>query len=280
MTATLHQGDCLEIMADFLPSSVDMILCDLPYGTTACAWDAVIPFAPLWEQYKRVVRPGGVVVLTAAQPFMTAVIGSNLSDFKYCWYWDKKAVTGFANAKLQPLRCVEYVVVFYSSKPTYNPQGLVRINAVKRNGVSVGGDTVRGDVAASAGKGSLRTAGAEYVQEWTNYPKQLLEVPRDRSKVHPTQKPVALMEYLIRTYTNPGDVVLDNTMGSGTTGVAAIQSGRRFIGIERDPDYFAICQKRIGEASPPRPVLIDLAAIRTENEIARQIAALQARLSA
>lgn len=270
MTTTLLNGDSLEMMKTLPSASVDMILCDLPYGTTSCAWDAVIPFEPLWAQYRRLLRSGGVVVLTAAQPFTTQVISSNLRDYRYCWYWDKKAVTGFANAKLQPLRCVEDVVVFYASKPTYNPQGLVRINAVKRNGTSVGGDTVRGDVASSAGKGSLRTAGAEYVQEWTNYPKQLLEIPRDRSKVHPTQKPVALMEYLIRTYTNPGDVVLDNTMGSGTTGVAAIQSGRRFIGIERDPDYFAICQKRISEAQPPRRagLVIDLAAVRAEIEAA------------
>lgn len=188
--------------------------------------------------------------MTAAQPFTTQVIASNLRDFKYCWYWDKKAVTGFANAKLQPLRCVEDVIVFYSSRPIYNPQGLVRLGVTKRNGASVGGDTVRGDIASSAGKGSLRTAGAEYVQEWTNYPKQLLEIPRDRSKVHPTQKPVALMEYLIRTYTNEGDVVLDNCMGSGTTGVAAVNTNRRFIGIERDENYFAIARKRIGEAHP------------------------------
>lgn len=251
MRPALYNGDCLDVMATLPSASVDLILCDLPYGTTACSWDAVIPFEPLWVQYRRLLRGGGVVVLTAAQPFTTQVISSNLRDFRYCWYWDKKAVTGFANAKLQPLRCVEDVVVFYTSKPTYNPQGLVRLNAVKRNGTSVGGDTVRGDVAASAGKGALRTAGAEYVQEWTNYPKQLLEISRDRSKVHPTQKPVALMEYLIRTYTNPGDVVLDNCMGSGTTGVAAIQSGRRFIGIERDSDYFAIAKGRVLGTKPP-----------------------------
>jgi site-specific DNA-methyltransferase (adenine-specific) len=254
MTAPqLFQGECLSVMATLPSASVDLILCDLPYGTTACSWDAVIPFDQLWAQYRRIIRPRGVVVLTAAQPFSTQVIASNLSEFRYCWYWDKKAVTGFANAKLQPLRCVEDVIVFYASKPTYNPQGLVRLGKTRSNSASVGGDTVRTDTVASAGKGSLRTAGAEYVQEWTNYPKQLLEISRDRSRVHPTQKPVALMEYLIRTYTNAGDTVLDNCMGSGTTGVAALQSGRRFIGIERDPNYFEIAKSRVLSALPARP---------------------------
>jgi site-specific DNA-methyltransferase (adenine-specific) len=263
-------------MARLEAGSVDMILCDLPYGTTACSWDAVIPFEPLWREYRRLLRTGAVVVLTASQPFTTQVIASNLRDFKYCWYWDKKAVTGFANAKLQPLRCVEDVIVFYSSRPTYNPQGLVRLGKTRANSASVGGDTVRTDTVASSGKGSLRTAGAEYVQEWTNYPKQLLEISRDRSRVHPTQKPVALMEYLIRTYTNPGDTVLDNTCGSGTTLVAAINTGRNAIGIERDPGYFKIAQSRVSEAervtlaagvraAQPR-LVVDLAAFRRVQE--------------
>jgi len=245
---TLYLGDCLDIMPRLPARSVDLILCDLPYGTTACAWDSVIPFEPLWREYRRVLKQGGVVVLTAAQPFTTAVIASNLQGFKYCWYWDKKAVTGFANAKLQPLRCVEDVIVFYDSKPTYNPQGLVRISKTRANSATVGGDTVRENTAASSGKGSLRTAGAEYVQEFTNYPKQLLEISRDRDKLHPTQKPVALMEYLVRTYTNPGNLVLDNTMGSGTTGVAAVKLGRKFIGIEIEPKYFDIACRRIQAA--------------------------------
>jgi site-specific DNA-methyltransferase (adenine-specific) len=281
VSADLRLGDCLEVMATLPAGSVDLVLADLPYGTTACAWDAVIPFDALWAQFRRLLRPGGAVVLTAAQPFTTAVIASNLADFKYCWYWDKKAVTGFANAKLQPLRCIEDVVVFYASRPTYNPQGLVHLGKTRANSATVGGDTVRTDTVASSGKGSLRTAGAEYVQEWTNYPKQLLEISRDRQKVHPTQKPVALMEYLIRTYTNPNQVVLDCTMGSGTTGVAALQSQRHFIGIERDPVYFAIAQGRIAAASPPRPrIVIDLAAFRRETVLQPHFDALQARLAA
>ena len=244
----LHHGDCLEVMAGLPDASVDMILCDLPYGTTACRWDTVIPFEPLWAQYRRIAKRNAAIVLTASQPFTTALIASNFAGFRYCWLWEKTRPTGFANAKLQPLRCVEDVVVFYGSRPTYNPQGLVRIDAVKRNSVSCGGDTTRGDTAASSGKGSLRTGGAEYVQEFTNYPRQVLRIGNETKPVHPTQKPVALMEYLIRTYTNEGDVVLDNCMGSGTTGVACANTGRRFIGIERDDKYFAIASERVANA--------------------------------
>lgn len=241
----LMQGDCLELMKEIPDGSVDMVLCDLPYGTTACKWDTVIPFEPLWAEYWRMVKPNGAVVLTAAQPFTTQLIASQIDRFKYCWYWMKPGVTGFANAKKQPLRCVEDVAVFYRSPPTYNPQGLVYAPKVKKNGASVGGDTLRADVAESEGRGSLRTPGAEYVQEFTNYPRQTLEFAQCDKKVHPTQKPVALMEYLIRTYTNEGDTILDSCMGSGTTGVACVNTGRSFIGIERDAEYFRIAQERI-----------------------------------
>lgn len=241
----LFQGDCLELMKQIPDGSVDLVLCDLPYGTTACKWDTVIPFEPLWAQYRRITKRSAAIVLTASQPFTTALISSNMREFRYCWVWVKSRVTGFANAKLQPLRCVEDVVVFYRSRPTYNPQGLMRIDAVRRNGASVGGDSLRGDTGASANRGSLRTAGAEYVQEFTGYPRQVLSIGSESGTVHPTQKPVALMEYLIRTYTNPGDTVLDNCMGSGTTGVAAVRNGRFFIGMELDPGYFQIAQNRI-----------------------------------
>jgi site-specific DNA-methyltransferase (adenine-specific) len=246
--AVLYLGDCLEVMAGLPDASVDMILCDLPYGTTACKWDTVIPFDALWAQYRRVAKRNAAIVLTASQPFTTALISSNMREFRYCWVWVKSRVTGFANAKLQPLRCVEDVVVFYRSRPTYNPQGLVRIDAVRRNGASVGGDSLRGDTGASSNRGSLRTAGAEYVQEFTGYPRQVLSIGSESGTAHPTQKPVALMEYLIRTYTNEGEVVLDNCMGSGTTGVACANTGRRFIGIEREPKYFDIACRRIKDA--------------------------------
>lgn len=238
-------GDCLELMREIPDGSVDMVLCDLPYGTTACSWDSVIPFEPLWEQYWRVCKPNAAVVLTSAQPFTTALISSQMKHFKYCWYWNKTAVTGFANAKKQPLRCVEEVCVFYKNLPSYNPQGLQPLGEVKRNGKSVGGDTVRGSVEKSAGKGSLRTEGAEYVQEFTNYPRQTLTFQRDASKQHPTQKPVALFEYLIRTYTNPGEHVLDNTAGSGTTAIAAENTGTRWTCIERDEGYYIKAVARV-----------------------------------
>lgn len=237
-------GDCLELMKDIPDGSVDMILCDLPYGTTACKWDNVIPFEPLWEQYWRVCKPNAAVVLTASQPFTSALVMSQVKDFKYDWVWDKIGVTGFANAKKQPLRHLEDVVVFYKSFPTYNPQGLVRVNKTNRNTVSVGGDTLRGDVKESANRGSLRTAGKEYIQEFSNYPKQLLTISRE-SGLHPTQKPVALFEYLIKTYTNAGDTVLDNCSGSGTTAVAAINTDRRFICIEKDVEYYLKSLERV-----------------------------------
>lgn len=245
MSIKLLMGDCLELMAELPAQSVDLILCDLPYGTTACPWDSVISFDALWAAYRRILKPNGAAALTCAQPFTSALIASNMRGFAYCWYWNKSKVTGFANAKKQPLRCVEEVAIFYDRPPTYNPQGLIYAPKIKTNGKSVGGDTLRGNTAESEGRGALRTAGARYVQEWTNYPRQVLEIPSEGKTLHPTQKPVALMEYLIRTYTNEGDMVLDNTMGSGTTGVAARNTGRQFIGMERDPKYFAIAWDRV-----------------------------------
>lgn len=247
----LYHGDCLELMKQLPDGSVDMILCDLPYGTTACKWDSVIPFEPLWAEYKRIAKPNAAIVLTASQPFTSALVMSNIHDFAYTWTWLKTRPTGFANAKKQPLRCIEDIVVFYKKPPLYNPQGLIRIDKVCRNSNSVGGETVRSDVKESSGKGSLRTGGKEYVQEFTNYPRQVLEIAHDTTdRCHPTQKPVALMEYLIRTYTNEGDTVLDNCMGSGTTGVACANTGRRFIGMEMDAGYFEIAKKRIEDAQP------------------------------
>ena len=229
-------GDCLERMSDIPDGSVDMVLCDLPYGTAACKWDSIIPFEPLWEHYWRVAKPNAAVVLTAAQPFTTALIASQMDRFKYCWVWDKVSVTGFANAKKQPLRHLEDVVVFYQSPPPYNPQGLECIGKTRKNSASIGGATVKGEH-LSNGKGSMRTAGLIRTQEFTNYPKQRLEISRERG-LHPTQKPVALFEYLIRTYTDEGMLVLDNCAGSGTTAIAAERTGRRWLCIEREPSYY------------------------------------------
>lgn len=238
MSATLHHGDCLSVMATLPAASVDLILCDLPYGTTACAWDAVIPFEPLWTQYRRIAKPNAAIVLTASQPFTTALIASNLSEFRYSWVWEKEQGVNFLLAKKQPLKVHEDACVFYRSLPIYNPQMTAGKPYLSGKGTS-------GDVTGNRVKVQTQNDG-------TRYPRSIQFFKR-QTGYHPTQKPVALMEYLIRTYTNPGGIVLDNCMGSGTTGVAALQSGRHFIGIERDADYFAICQKRLAEAQPPAP---------------------------
>lgn len=272
MSATLHHGDRLEVMRGIASGSVDLILCDLPYGTTQNKWDSIIPLDALWAQYWRIAKPNAAVVLTATQPFSSAVVVSDRDRFKYEWVWQKSKVTGVLNAKKQPLRQHEVVLVFYREQCVYNPQGL---EACDRRTAT--GNSSRG---SSQNYGKItETADGTYQQTQTGYPRSILPIASEGSTVHPTQKPVALMEYLIRTYTNAGDTVLDNCMGSGTTGVAAIQSGRRFIGIERDPDYFAICQKRIGEARGPG-VVIDLDQVRRFHAWNVRAAALQAYLDA
>ena len=243
----LMHGDCLELMKSIPDASVDMILCDLPYGTTACKWDSVIPFEALWEQYKRIAKPKSAIVLTASQPFTSALGASNLGDLKYSWYWRKTRATGHMNAKKMPMKDVEDVLVFYRAMPTYNPQGLKPMNKVQKNSAS---HIARG---ISTDPTSVLTGGitAEtWTQEWTNYPRQVLDFASEGSTVHPTQKPVALMEYLIKTYTDEGDVVLDCVMGSGTTGVACANTGRNFIGMELDAGYFQIAKDRIHKAMP------------------------------
>jgi site-specific DNA-methyltransferase (adenine-specific) len=229
----LRIGDCLEVMQTIADKSVDLILCDLPYGTTQNKWDSVIPFEPLWANYKRICR--GAIVLTAQPPFDKVLGASNLGMLRYEWIWHKTRATGHLNAKLQPMKTHENVLVFYDKQPTYNPQGLVRKSVPTiRKGGDNGGNYGKSD------KDSL--------QEFENYPRSIIGIASEGKTVHPTQKPVALMEYLIRTYTNEGDTVLDNCMGSGTTGVACANTGRKFIGIERDPSYFAIATNRIAGA--------------------------------
>lgn len=233
----LLQGDCLERMKEIEAGSVDMVLTDPPYGTTACKWDTVIDLDQMWEQLKRIVKPNGAIVMTASQPFTTTLIASNMKMFKYVWQWKKSNLTNFLNAKKQPLRCFEDVVLFCSGQSTYNPQ---MIETGKRK-VSrrVGTKT------SVYGKADKET----FYDSSSRYPTQLIEIAnRTEGKLHPTQKPVALMEYLIRTYTNEGETVLDFTMGSGTCGVACQNIGRNFIGIELDPDYFKIAQDRISAA--------------------------------
>ena len=243
----IYNEECIEGMKRIPDKSVDMILCDLPYGTTACKWDTIIPLEELWEQYERVIKDNGAIVLTATQPFTSTLVMSNIKKFKYQWYWKKNKVTGFANAKKQPLRNVEDIVVFYKKLPNYTPQGIVRVDKKKRNGKSVGGETLRKSIEESSGNGMLRTEGHEYVQHFTNYPRQFLEIKCESKTIHPTQKPVALFEYLIKTYTSEGETVLDNCMGSGTTAIAAINTNRNYIGFELDEEYYNLANERISK---------------------------------
>lgn len=246
----LYEGDCLEIMKTLDSGSVDMVLCDLPYGTTNCKWDTVLPFERLWEQYKRLIKDGGAIVLTASQPFTSALIMSNAEWFKYQWIWEKERPVNFFAAKFMPLNNTEDVVVFSNGgcntgakhPMRYYPQGIKEISRVSKN--SNTGGKISKEHRTSVNDGRL------YHQSTTCYPKKTINFKNDRATVHPTQKPVALMEYLIRTYTNESETVLDNTMGSGTTGVACKNTGRNFIGIERDPAYFSIAKKRIESHIP------------------------------
>lgn len=226
---TLLNGDCLELMKTIPDGSVDLILTDPPYGTTACKWDSVIPFDLMWVELKRIIKHNGAIVLFGSEPFSSALRMSNIKQYKYDWVWKKRAVN-FLNAKKQPLREVENILVFNSL--VYNPQGLIyspkvnkRSNSTETNGAH----------------------GLSNLSEYTNYPKNILEFKNERG-LHPTQKPVALLEYLIKTYTNESETVLDFTMGSGSTGVACVNTGRKFIGIELDKNYFNIAKQRIESA--------------------------------
>lgn len=239
MFINLFPGDCLEQMSKFKDSSIDMVLTDPPYGTTACKWDSVIPFEPMWEQLKRIVKPNGAIVLTASQPFTTALICSNPKDFRYCWVWKKSRPTLFQHANRRPMKGFEDVLVFGKCK-TYNPQGLIEVD---RKVSRTCGGKVLGDNWYSKNT---------YKQTKTGYPNGIIDIPNEGNTQHPTQKPVALMEYLIRTYTNENDVVLDFTMGSGTTGVAAVNTGRNFVGIELDTKYYSIAKDRIQKAKDLR----------------------------
>ena len=225
-------GDCLDVMRSVPTGSVDMILCDLPYGTTQNKWDSVIPFEPLWSEYWRVCK--GAVVLTAAQPFTTMLINSQFDYFRYSMVWDKVGTVGFQLAKVRPLSRHEDVLLFYKKQPIYNPQMEIRGEPRKEGGSKVD----------NGNYGSLRSS-ESFNNEY--YPTSILEFSNavKVGKLHPTQKPVALFEYLIKTYTNPGDVVMDNCIGSGTTAIAAENTGRRWIGIERDPGYFGAACERI-----------------------------------
>ena len=234
----IYNEDCLEGMKRIPDKSVDMILCDLPYGTTACKWDTIIPFEPLWEQYERVIKDNGAIVLTASQPFTSNLVMSNPNIFKYEWIWDKKNVSNPFIAKYQPLKQHESILVFGKGTVNYYPIMTPRDKVRKYKDKYGGGE-------AFNKKG---TGEKEYTLKF-KYPKSILEYTNaiQKGKIHPTQKPVTLFEYLIRTYTNENETILDNCMGSGTTAIACINTNRNFIGFELDENYHAVTNERIAK---------------------------------
>lgn len=236
---SIKQGDCLELMKEIKDKSIDMILCDLPYGTTACKWDDVIPFDKLWEQYERIIKDNSAIVLFGQEPFSSLLRISNLKTYKYDWYWEKERLTNISQVKRRAGKTVETISVFYKKQPTYNPQmsiytGPKRTNKVKNGKLGILTDNQNKKV-------------YEYKDNGLRYPTQILKFQRDCliCNLHPTQKPVALLEYLIKTYTNEKETVLDNCMGSGSTGVACINTNRNFIGFELDEHYFQIAKERL-----------------------------------
>jgi len=243
-------GDCLKVMKDIPDKSIDMINCDLPYGTTACKWDTIIPFEPLWKQYKRIIKDNGAIVLSGTEPFSSYLRLSNSAWYKYDWIWNKKRPANWALSKYVPLKITENILIFCKSSTNnagskntaeimmYNPQGIQSCN---RRVVST--------IKNSIGKESKNFTKHDRILKTTNYPKNLIYFKQDNCKTHPTQKPVALYEYLIKTYTNEGDTVLDNCAGSGTTAVACINLNRNYILIEQEQKYVDICNQRISEAT-------------------------------
>lgn len=235
----IYFGDCLEDMKLLPDSSVDMILCDLPYGTTQNKWDSILSLDKLWAEYKRIAKPNAAIVLTAAQPFTSILVASALPLFKYEWIWHKSKVTNVLNAKKQPLREHESVLVFSYGTLPYFPQGLLPCKKRSNTGNSkVGSSQNYGKIA--------QTADGTYEQTATNYPRSVLTIASEGKTQHPTQKPVALFEYLVRTYTNEGDTVLDNCAGSGTTGVACVNTNRKYILMEKEQKYLDIIYERLG----------------------------------
>ena len=223
--------DCLEGMKYIDDKSIDMILCDLPYGMTWAKWDSIISFEDLWKQYNRIIKDNSAIVLFSSQPFTSKLINSNMKNYKYTWYWIKNIKGNYLNAKRQPLRQVEEINIF--NKHKYFPQGIKEYNKIGRSG--------------SGAKTTLQNYSNEWFQEKTGYPSNVLYYDLDKEKLHPTQKPIALCEYLIKTYTNEGEIVLDNCIGSGTTAIACINTNRNYIGFELDKEYYEIAKNRINK---------------------------------
>ena len=238
MRVDLKCGDCLELMKDIPDKSIDMILCDLPYGTTSCKWDIVIPFDKLWEQYNRIIKDNGVICLFGSEPFSSKLRMSNLKIYKYDWVWIKDKGSDPLNANKRPLNNIENIIIFYKRQPIYNPQKTLGEPYTKKQKNSKLGLHLQ----------DKRIMPTDKKSDGYRFPLRNLYFVRDTSKgssLHPTQKPVALLEYLIKTYTNDGDLVLDNCMGSGSTGVACVNTNRNFIGIELSEEYYNIAKERI-----------------------------------
>lgn len=237
MNYKLYNGDCIEVMKKIDNKSVDMILCDLPFGTTLNQWDKLINFEKLWEQYERIITDSGAIVLFGSEPFTTKLNNSNLKLYRYSWIWKKNNSTGFQLANKRPLKNYETISVFYKSQPVYNPQGIIECGKVNKRGAS--------DECWTYPPPKSNC----YIQKYTNYPTQILEFNIVNKRVHKSQKPVDLLSYLIRTYTNDNMTILDNCFGSNSTGVAVLETGgnRKYIGIEKDVDFFNIGSKRMEE---------------------------------
>jgi site-specific DNA-methyltransferase (adenine-specific) len=257
-TYTLHHGDCLEIMPTLDAGSVDAVICDPPYGTTACKWDSVIPFAPMWEQIKRLLKPRGACVLFGSQPFTSALVMSNPAWFRYEWVWEKTQTTGFFDANRRPMKAHENILVFAKGQTTYNPQKTRAMPHETKTDKTA--SKTRLDYTSVYHSDNAYKNKALWKETGLRFPKSVIRFPNwngalfgktHKATVHPTQKPLALLEYLVKTYTDEGDTVLDFTMGSGTTGHACMNLGRRFIGIEQDAGYFALAQERIADAADP-----------------------------
>jgi DNA modification methylase len=238
-------GDCLERMKEIGDKSIDMILCDLPYGTSACKWDSVIPFDLLWKEYERIIRDNGAIVLFGSEPFSSLLRTSNLKLYKYDWKWEKPSGANFLNFKYQPSKVYEDIMVFSKGASSYSKNGNMVYNPIMEEGkpyIQIGNNHKLGPTIRS----KIKSVVTE--NKGTRYPRAIQKFIHDKDKLHPTQKPVALLEYLIKTYSNEGELILDNCMGSGSTGVACINTNRKFIGIELDEKYYDISCDRIKEA--------------------------------
>ena len=250
----LLHGDCLELMKEIPDKSIDMILCDLPYGVTACKWDTVIPFEPLWKQYNRIIKDNGAICLFGQEPFTSKLINSNLNGYKHKWIWNKKISGSFLNAKYMPLQICEDIIIFTSNGKKVNYYPIMKKGKLrKKGGCKKEIEHFKGHI-------------SEHIKENDEYyPINIIEIYNPRlNRLHPTQKPVALLEYLIKTYTNADELVLDNCMGSGSTGIACINTNRRFIGIEKDDNYFNVASERINKHLRQREEVVKDTSLKKE----------------